>query len=1750
MTVAIFANCVFYLRVKKLTSLEKNKLKSCVKENGGHITFVLNHECTHVVTDDADGLTSANLKAIQKYQLLVVGTDFIWDSVRQGRLLQADRDQQKKSLTCITGVEESFVCGYGPKIQKGQDAIEKKSSEKRESNDNDSTDGLRWLTDNYEHHSYFPEDFEVAKYDVLEKVMTQVEYVVVELQCSQQQCDYPFRICAHYSVLSGHQDQKRFMPAKTSEEARKSYMLCIKQLEEEEDFQLRKDFPPEAEYLASAKLQEILVSEAISSQTLSEEVAKFVELIWVEALGLLSDLLAKPVMSISLNDVSRAEGVLFRLKKALDNGKEANNLPLIMSEFYEIIPHKRGLDYKVTKKLLSNKQDLCQLIRDMLNVSETGLSAPNPPSSSKYRALRCRIDALDSNAEEFHRVKQLINQDTRDCPVQVLQIYKARRSTEAAGFDSHLGNVQSLIHASLPRNFVGILSRGLLLPKIATEEHGLERTDRGNLGSGIYFSNSISTSIKYSQPSQTDGTRLLVICDVALGTCWDTYQTDYSLTAAPPGYDSVHGVCKKDGRHSAFEGDEFVVYKTSQVKIKYVIRFCLASDEIKEFNPIIWMVSEDRAPSLSHELRPEDYKMPSQDITAGLLDKSGNPVPLKDIYIKGRIIDFVAEVVVFQTYENQINSPIEAKYVFPLDDSAAVCGFEAFIKGKHIIGQVKEKEEAHQQYREAVRQGDGAYLMDQDAPGIFTISVGNLPPSTKVLIKITYVTELSFENGCLSFHLPAAVAPWQQDKGLNENTQDSVWKVPVNQVGLKPGAFSLEMSIEMPFKINDIRSWTHQLQTKKTDCKAVVRTVVGSSLDISGFAMEILIGDAHLPRMWVEKNLDKNSEACMLVFQPEFEALFDPRTVCGEIIICLDCSNSMAGSAIHQAKQIALRALDSCHFATRLTVIKFGTKFVEFPFCSEDSTVDYAALKEFIKSATATMGNSDLWKTLHYLSLLYPSEGKRNILLISDGHIQEEGVTLQMVKENAKHTRIFTCGAGSTVNRHMLRSLSQFGAGAFEYFDTKSKYNWESKVKRQVDRMSSPGCSAVSIKWQQFDTDRPSLMYAPAHIQSLFHHEHLLVYGFISYCTQATLNALVDNRELQAVVSTTELQKTSGTILHKLAARAFIRDYEQGLLHENEMEHEMKKQQMKSLIIDLSLENSIVTQFTSFVAIEKRDAKDDQTADTLNVSELIANENVDILPYIQYTQPAQSENVSEDSFFGIKFGLSVADFSVEAFDDSFPPLPPPTGPLFSAKSEFSAPAFGQALSSSTTGMPGLPPSSELQVPKDSLAGTLKPASFTYGDPAQVTNQSFPHPLPLLGSAVAPKISPKFSPVAPEHKFSAPMFGQMPLSFSVDAFDPYPSADFQVSEHSFASTKFKADYLCFGAPGPDIKQSFPPPLKSKYVPFVFGQIFPSSPTGLFGLQSSSDVQMPCNTIKDTEPPVVSSALDLPRDRICAQGPRWSPPLFSPFTSLPQKPLKQAGLSDTKQSGLQVAPQSFTLRSPGIPKMALEECQSLADRAPCTAPAPEKNQVILEQLSAAGEEEEMSVWFTEGLLATCLMEKTEAHEEGPSATSEDFPVSFKKRLRKKILQSESTVTVGAQKPPQAIPWPQLFELQNQDGFWELTPELGTLLELDVDHLVNVTLAKKGIRSLGPKGKEKLLRLIATFLVLQVVRFKRLEGLIFKCLTKLNDSPLSWALHPVKKAAEWARKTDREFPAICQRLELGKDWDSATKKLLGIQ
>ena len=91
------------------------------------------------------------------------------------------------------------------------------------------------------------------------------------------------------------------------------------------------------------------------------------------------------------------------------------------------------------------------------------------------------------------------------------------------------------------------------MPKIVVEELGINRTDIGCLGHGIYFSNSVSTSLKYTTASQIrPSRRLLCICQVALGESADYYSFSSNLIKPPDGFHSTHGVKQTENNHSMF----------------------------------------------------------------------------------------------------------------------------------------------------------------------------------------------------------------------------------------------------------------------------------------------------------------------------------------------------------------------------------------------------------------------------------------------------------------------------------------------------------------------------------------------------------------------------------------------------------------------------------------------------------------------------------------------------------------------------------------------------------------------------------------------------------------------------------------------------------------------------------------------------------------------------------------------------------------------------------------------------------------------------------------------------------------------------------------------------------------------------------------------------------------------------------------------------------------------------------------------
>ncbi|XP_076120578.1 protein mono-ADP-ribosyltransferase PARP4 [Alosa pseudoharengus] len=1821
----VFTNCAVVLELKDLPFKEKKKIRLAITDNGGSLSYVVNKQCSFIVVSSLGSLSNNRQRSAWKHQVPVVGLEYVQACLEQKALLPALEHVLVPVTHPAPTIQPVRLLTAEEKF-KGQDPPQIKIVNNQVKEDSNYVYNRRIYCERDRDLPTYPSNFQVSKYSI-HSTAAGDGWCVLELQSAIGEKGHVFRVVRYMKQRALERDQ--LVLCSCSEDALEVYGQLQDRLRAD-NFQLQRRLPSQHEDMGSPSLKQLLLEEELNCSTLSQEVGVFVELVWTEALGSLTKVLKVPALSISPNDVSRAEGLLLQVRRS----EGAAERKVLLEDLHSVLPHT--LPHTLpTAKLTSQALDLCQVLKDMLSVNEAVMRSSSPCSVGKYRALGCSIQSLPPQSPDYQTATQLLQHHDKQGEIKIHHVFHVQRGAELQMFREELGNIKPLLHSTSPASFVGILSRGLLLPRVGVEHHGVQRTDVGHLGGGIYFSDSFSTSVKYSRPGVTDGSRLLLVCEVALGYCREFRKKDTTLTSAPEGYDSVHGVRSTPRQHSEFEDDEYVVFSPDQVRLKYVVQYTLPDDQLKDFQPSVDTSVENIPPAGTSDTLGsedsgvfEDVKNPLDSVTAGLLDSAGQTLPLQAVHVKCKLVDLLSQVIIFQTYSNPNPTPIEAKYVFPLEESAAVCGFEAFINGKHVIGQVKEKEQARKEYKQAIEMGHGAYLMDQEAPDVFTISVGNLPPGATVLIKVTFISELLVKADSIFFQLPGSVAPWQQSAALNERTQGTVEKVCVSELS---GVFSLSLSIEMPYEIINLHCDTHRIQTKRTDCKAVVSTLPGETLGSDGFHLYITLSEMHMPRMWVENHPDKDSQACMLVFYPDFGAPHgageEPSPGAAgaagaagpggrgvqEVLLLLDCSESMRGEALLNARHIALHLLSKLDKKLKINIVLFGTDHKDAFMFSKVLGDAYEPAKKFIQTSPPVGGSTELWRPLRSLSLLPPSRGSRSLVLLSDGHVQNPTLTLQLVRNNAAHTRLFTCGLSKTANRHMLRALAQAGGGACEFFDTKTRHTWSEKVASQVRRLASPGCSSVAVKWQLFSPAAPPPVQAPAQVHALFSNCHTLVYGFVPHCTQATLYGELCGQEIKTMVSTTELQKTKGTFLHKLTARAVIRDYEDGILHMDEAEHEGKKAQTKSFIVELSKEFSVLSQFTSFVAIEERDAQKSDEGFT-DIPKLIAEEDVDLLPYMGWEDEEERLKEEEEDLGYLCGPCSSSSEEEESHDDTM------WGPSSSSSKEEDIACSLHMLGSSGRFNAEKIHSDALRVDRSQTRARARPPprgkgiiddhAEEEGTPGHADAAPAPPPsnaLPLLGFLPSQSIP------------SGPVFGAQALFY---AHGPPPAVG-GLSQRASGYAAFGSSSRPVPPPQPFLQQQRRGRMSRAFgrapfggAPFggatFGGATFGGAPCSVgFGFSSASHPPPP--------PPPTTQGFTLDAEHFVGFGPGVQcpplgagPPQGLSFSAGPPQglsfsagPPQGLSFSAGPPQGLSFdagPPQGFGGSGPPPVSDCLFSAPGsvMADLfPPPLSSVTEAATLALAPLPVCGDahvgplEEDTGAWRLSKLRSLGVEKAPDSDVaveggEVDSAVSVLLPLPAdapdrddsqasgsrlggsrrfppKKRAIEVLRAEDEDLGFDSVAPSPVIffrqrqgrrfspsaSWEQLACHQSPEGYWECTAEVGLLLGMDLNFFANVFLKEKGISSLGPKAQADILRLVSTLLVLQLVRVRKLvQGELLQSLFRLRDPPQhsSSEWEALKRAVDWVRWADRQYPCVCSRLEFGRDWESSTRQLLG--
>ncbi|MEV0401764.1 VIT domain-containing protein [Actinoallomurus sp. NPDC050550] len=154
-----------------------------------------------------------------------------------------------------------------------------------------------------------------------------------------------------------------------------------------------------------------------------------------------------------------------------------------------------------------------------------------------------------------------------------------------------------------------------------------------------------------------------------------------------------------------------------------------------------------------------DKVAPVPEAGLGALRTERGNLPLDSVDVQAAVTGLSARITMTQGFQNPFDVPLEATYVFPLPDRAAVTGMRMEAADRVVEGVLKERGQAREDYEAALAAGQRAALAEEDRPDVFTMSVGNILPGERVTVRLTLSQPLPYEDGEATLRFPLVVAP-------------------------------------------------------------------------------------------------------------------------------------------------------------------------------------------------------------------------------------------------------------------------------------------------------------------------------------------------------------------------------------------------------------------------------------------------------------------------------------------------------------------------------------------------------------------------------------------------------------------------------------------------------------------------------------------------------------------------------------------------------------------------------------------------------------------------------------------------------------------------------------------------------------------------------------------------------------------------------------------------------------------------------
>jgi len=575
------------------------------------------------------------------------------------------------------------------------------------------------------------------------------------------------------------------------------------------------------------------------------------------------------------------------------------------------------------------------------------------------------------------------------------------------------------------------------------------------------------------------------------------------------------------------------------------------------------------------------------------LDQDGKPAgecPLKHTEVKAQVSGFLSRVTVTQDFENNFPNKIEAVYTFPLPQAAAVDDLTMLIGERVIKGKIMRREEAKAAYAAAKQVGKIASLLDQERPNIFTQQVANIMPGQNVRIVISYVETLQYENGSYEWAFPMVVGPryipanTEQPESTelpNQEGDASRISPPTASAGVRAGHdISLEIDLDAGVPLVAVNSQTHETEVQQINEKrAVVRLKDHATIPNKDFLLSYRVAGESINDAVLTHRSERGGFFTLILQPPQRVTAED--VMPKELVFVLDTSGSMEGFPIEKAKQTMDLALNNLYPHDTFNLITFaGDTHILFSEPVFATPENLRKAKKFLASRKGD-GGTEMMKAIK--AALKPSNSQAHLRIacfMTDGEVGNDLEILAEVQKY-KNARVFAMGFGPSPNRFLLDKMAEYGRGEVEYVS--EAVDSSAVAQRFNERIRNPLLTDISIDWSNL----PVSDVYPRRIPDLFGIKPVILSGRYSGPAKGTirLKGKLAGQDFERPI-TVELPETEADhdVLATLWGRRRIDDLMREELGSSEDPAAKAKKQEE--IVELGLNFKLMTQYTSFVAID------------------------------------------------------------------------------------------------------------------------------------------------------------------------------------------------------------------------------------------------------------------------------------------------------------------------------------------------------------------------------------------------------------------------------------------------------------------------------------------------------------------------------------------------------------------------------------